>query len=168
MAQSKRKKQFMNFSYGIGASIVILGALFKITHISWGPFTGNSMLTLGLVTEAIIFAISAFDDVDEFFDELNEFAAFNDYVRFYYCKDNFVPVARAYDAMLFKYKHSKGQGNVAEIIDKDAASLVAKFQSYLTARGRSALLKNSAIRSAILKIFNWNLKSYNWHMRYKE
>ena len=64
MAQSRASKKFMNLAYGLGASIVIIGALFKITHFEIGPLTGNVMLTLGLVTEAIIFAISAFEPVD--------------------------------------------------------------------------------------------------------
>ena len=64
MAQSKAFKKFMSMSYGLGAAIVIIGALFKITHIEFGPINGNLMLTLGLVTEALIFAISAFEPVD--------------------------------------------------------------------------------------------------------
>jgi len=64
MAQSRASKKFMNLSYGLGASIVIVGALFKIIHFEIGPLTGNVMLTIGLVTEAIIFAISAFEPVD--------------------------------------------------------------------------------------------------------
>jgi gliding motility-associated protein GldL len=51
-------------AYGLGASIVIIGALFKIIHFEIGPLTGNVMLTIGLVTEAIIFALSAFEPVD--------------------------------------------------------------------------------------------------------
>ncbi len=42
--------------YGLGAAIVILGALFKIMHWPGAGF----MLTVGLLTEAVIFAISAF------------------------------------------------------------------------------------------------------------
>ncbi|WP_341215235.1 gliding motility protein GldL [uncultured Wocania sp.] len=68
MAQSKASKRFMNMAYGLGASIVIIGALFKIIHFEIGPLTGNVMLTLGLVTEAIIFAISAFEPVDNDLD----------------------------------------------------------------------------------------------------
>ena len=41
-----------------GASVVIIGALLKITHADLGPITGNLMLSVGLVTEAIIFAIA--------------------------------------------------------------------------------------------------------------
>ncbi|MCK0179096.1 gliding motility protein GldL [Flavobacteriaceae bacterium S0862] len=68
MAQSKASKRFMNMAYGLGASIVIVGALFKIIHFEIGPLTGNVMLTIGLVTEAIIFAISAFEPVDDDLD----------------------------------------------------------------------------------------------------
>jgi len=61
-------KQKMNFAYGMGAAIVIIGALFKITHIEWGFITGNLMLTIGLVVEAGIFALSAFEPVDDDLD----------------------------------------------------------------------------------------------------
>lgn len=54
----------MNMVYGLGASVVILGALFKIMH--W-PF-GNLMLIIGLITEAIVFAVSAFEPVDDDLD----------------------------------------------------------------------------------------------------
>ncbi len=61
-------KKAMNFAYGMGAAVVILGALFKITHIEIGPLTGNLMLTIGLVVEALIFALSAFEPVDNELD----------------------------------------------------------------------------------------------------
>jgi len=68
MGQSRASKKFMNMAYGLGASIVIVGALFKIIHFEIGPLTGNVMLTIGLVTEAIIFALSAFEPVDDDLD----------------------------------------------------------------------------------------------------
>ncbi|MDD7885504.1 gliding motility protein GldL [Flavivirga sp. 57AJ16] len=68
MAKSKASKKFMNMAYGLGAAIVIVGALFKIIHFEIGPLTGNVMLTVGLVTEAIIFALSAFEPVDDELD----------------------------------------------------------------------------------------------------
>jgi gliding motility-associated protein GldL len=61
-------KKAMNFAYGMGAAVVIVGALFKITHIEFGFVTGNLMLTIGLLVEAGIFALSAFEDVDNEFD----------------------------------------------------------------------------------------------------
>ena len=66
--QSRAFKKFMAMAYGLGASIVIIGALFKIIHFEIGPLTGNVMLTIGLVTEAIIFALSAFEPVDDDLD----------------------------------------------------------------------------------------------------
>ena len=57
----KTKEAVYNFIYSIGAAIVIIGALFKLTHFSIGPLTGNVTLAIGLITEAIIFVIFAFD-----------------------------------------------------------------------------------------------------------
>jgi gliding motility-associated protein GldL len=69
MAQSKSTKKLFNMAYGLGASIVIIGALFKILHWDFGfPFDGNTLLTVGLVTEAIIFAVSAFEPIDDDLD----------------------------------------------------------------------------------------------------
>jgi gliding motility-associated protein GldL len=61
-------KKAMNFAYGMGAAVVIIGALFKITHLEFGFITGNLMLTIGLVVEAAIFALSAFEPVDNELD----------------------------------------------------------------------------------------------------
>lgn len=68
MAQSRTYKKTMNFFYGMGAAVVIIGALFKIQHITLGPLTGGLMLTIGLLVEAFIFAISAFDTPEDDFD----------------------------------------------------------------------------------------------------
>ena len=68
MAQSRSSKKLFNMAYGLGASIVILGALFKILHWELGPLNGGLLLAVGLITEAIIFAISAFEPVDDDLD----------------------------------------------------------------------------------------------------
>jgi len=68
MAQSKQTKKLFNMAYGLGASIVIIGALFKILHWELGPLNGGILLAIGLITEAIIFAISAFEPVDDDLD----------------------------------------------------------------------------------------------------
>lgn len=52
-------RRFFQFFYNFGAAIVIIGALAKITHWPWG--LGNVLLTVGLVTECLVFLISAFD-----------------------------------------------------------------------------------------------------------
>ncbi|WP_338409249.1 gliding motility protein GldL [uncultured Flavobacterium sp.] len=61
-------KKVMNMAYGLGASVVIVGALFKIIHFEFFFLTGNVMLTIGLVVEAAIFALSAFEPVDHELD----------------------------------------------------------------------------------------------------
>jgi gliding motility-associated protein GldL len=53
-------KKVMNFAYGMGAAVVIVGALFKLMH--WPG--ASAMLIIGLGTEAFIFGLSAFDPVD--------------------------------------------------------------------------------------------------------
>jgi len=55
--QSKKGKVALNYLYGWGASIVIIGALFKIRHLPGADF----FLTLGLGTEALIFFVSGFE-----------------------------------------------------------------------------------------------------------
>ncbi|MFD1016222.1 type IX secretion system motor protein PorL/GldL [Winogradskyella rapida] len=61
---AKKKLSTMNMVYGLGAAIVIVGALFKIQH--WPG--GSAILTIGMVVEALVFTISAFekqgDDLD--------------------------------------------------------------------------------------------------------
>jgi gliding motility-associated protein GldL len=61
---AQKKLSTMNMVYGLGAAIVIIGALFKIQH--W-PY-GSAILTAGMIVEAIVFTISAFekqgDDLD--------------------------------------------------------------------------------------------------------
>ncbi len=57
IVQTSGWRNFMAKLYGFGASVVIVGALFKIQH--W-QFAGT-FLTIGLLTEAIIFFFSAFE-----------------------------------------------------------------------------------------------------------
>ena len=65
LSESRGYKNFMAKLYGIGASVVMIGALFKLTHMPLFGWSGaaNFMLTLGLVTEAIIFFFSAFEPI---------------------------------------------------------------------------------------------------------
>jgi gliding motility-associated protein GldL len=64
LVQSSGWKNFIAKLYGLGASVVIIGALFKIQH--W-PLAGT-MLTIGLLTEAVIFFFSAFEPLHEEID----------------------------------------------------------------------------------------------------
>lgn len=72
MAQTRTYKKRMNFVYGMGAAVVIIGALLKIQHwdlnLYFFKIPGGTMLTIGLVVEAIVFGVSAFDTPEEDLD----------------------------------------------------------------------------------------------------
>ncbi|TXC78851.1 type IX secretion system motor protein PorL/GldL [Luteibaculum oceani] len=71
---SKGWKKFMAKLYGIGAAVVIIGALFKIMH--W-PYSGI-LLIVGLSTEAIIFVFSAFEPIPKEYDWSLVYDEFNE------------------------------------------------------------------------------------------
>lgn len=50
-------QRFFNIAYSVGAAIVILGALFKILHLSGG----DTLLSIGMGTEVLMFILTAFD-----------------------------------------------------------------------------------------------------------
>ena len=51
-------KKIVGYAYGLGAAVVIVGALFKILHLPGA----SVVLTIGMGTEAFLFALSAFED----------------------------------------------------------------------------------------------------------
>lgn len=57
LVRSKGYKTFMGYLYGMGAAVVIVGALFKILHLPGA----NLMLIAGMSTEAVIFTLSSFE-----------------------------------------------------------------------------------------------------------
>lgn len=58
----KTKEAKLNFVYSIGAAVVILGAFFKMTHTTFGGLINpNWVLGAGLITEAFIFTLYAFN-----------------------------------------------------------------------------------------------------------
>jgi len=61
IVSNKKFKKFLSRLYGFGASVVILGALFKIEH--WRG--ASIMLSAGLLTESVIFFFYAFDSEAE-------------------------------------------------------------------------------------------------------
>lgn len=58
---SKKGRRVLNFLYSWGASVVILGALFKLLHF---PF-GNEMLFVGMITEFLVFFVSGFEQPED-------------------------------------------------------------------------------------------------------
>ena len=57
LVRSKGYKTFMGYLYGMGAAVVIVGALFKILHLPGADI----MLIAGMSTEAVIFTLSSFE-----------------------------------------------------------------------------------------------------------
>jgi len=55
----ERGKRFFQVFYSLGAAVVLIGALAKLTH--WPYNLGNILLTVGLLTEVLVFVVSAFD-----------------------------------------------------------------------------------------------------------
>jgi gliding motility-associated protein GldL len=74
LIKTKRWKTFMGYVYGWGAAIVMIGALFKLEHLKYS----GVLLATGLITEAFIFFLSAFEpplempDWSKVYPELNE------------------------------------------------------------------------------------------------
>lgn len=60
-AKAKRKDIILNMVYSLGAAVVIIGALCKINHYSPLGIDGSLILAFGLIVEAIIFVVFAFD-----------------------------------------------------------------------------------------------------------
>ncbi len=65
---TKKWKRISQFLYSWGASVVILGVLFKLIHFSLGVLTGELMLTIGLLTEAFLFFITGFENPHKEYD----------------------------------------------------------------------------------------------------
>jgi hypothetical protein len=72
---------------------------------------------------------------------MNEFAAFNDYIRAYNSKAWFVPIARSYDGMLFRIEMPPADAARTAIIDRRTTHFLDRMRAY--ARTRVSLLKSA-------------------------
>lgn len=150
LTQGKKFKTFMARLYGWGASIVILGALFKIQH--WEG--AGIMLTVGLLTEAVIFFFSAFEPPHEEVDwslVYPELAGMHDPDYQKGKKKKIDPVSQALDKMLSDAKigpdliASLGTGltklgdNTAKLADLSDASVATNEFSSNAKKAASSL-----------------------------
>lgn len=101
-------KKIMGYAYGIGASIVIVGALFKILHLPGAAL----MLTLGMGTEALLFFLGSFEPP-------HQEATRWDWSKVY---PNLVPEKSPDDIMLEK-KAARKNGKGKELKEKDAKKI---------------------------------------------
>ncbi len=168
IVRSKGYKQFMAKLYGIGASVVILGALFKINHYPGA----NEMLIAGLGTEAIIFFFSAFEPLHVEYDwslvypELGGMIE-NDHKKAKGVKG--LTVTQELDKMLADAKIGpelidslgKGLRNLSET----ASSLVTVTDAAKVSESYASTLKTSAEKLASLNaVYEMQLQSANAHM----
>ena len=52
-----RGKLIMHMLFGLGGAVVIIGALFKILHLEFGPITGGLVLGIGLILLSLVFSV---------------------------------------------------------------------------------------------------------------
>ncbi|MCX6232848.1 MAG: gliding motility protein GldL [Bacteroidetes bacterium] len=167
IVRSKGYKQFMAKLYGIGASVVILGALFKINHYAGA----NYMLIAGLGTEACIFFFSAWEPLHVEYDwslvypELGGMLE-EDYKK---GKQKKTTVTQELDKMLADAKigpeliDSLGQG--LRTLSETASSLVTVTDAAKVSEVYASTLKTSAEKLASLNaIYEMQLQSANAHM----
>ena len=57
-------KRILHTFYGVGAAVVLVGALCEIGDINYGSIKGLEILKAGLAIEAVVFLVSAFDYSD--------------------------------------------------------------------------------------------------------
>ncbi len=118
----------MAFLYGMGAAVVIVGALFKLMH--W-PGAGP-MLIVGLLTEALIFALSAFEPVPV-----------------HYKWENVYPELVSHDEVVAKSSSKKA---VAKESEGDADGLLSKKLDNL--------LKEAKIDGALMESLGASIKNF--------
>jgi gliding motility-associated protein GldL len=169
IVRSKGYKQFMAKLYGIGASIVIIGALFKINHY---PFA-NEMLIVGLGTEAIIFFFSAFEPLHVEYDWSLVYPELGGMLESDHKKEktkkSSLTVTQELDKMLADAKIGpelidslgKGLRNLSET----ASSLVTVTDAAKVSESYATTLKTSAEKLASLNsIYEMQLKAATSHM----
>lgn len=138
-------KKIMGYAYGIGASIVIVGALFKILHL---PGAGL-MLTLGMGTEALLFFLGSFEPP-------HQEATRWDWSKVY---PNLVPEKSPDDIMLEK-KVARKNGNGKELKEKDAKKVEQLQKMHEEAETKAPKpIDMSALTGDDMEQWNKNIKS---------
>lgn len=138
-------KKIMGYAYGIGASIVIVGALFKILHLPGAAL----MLTLGMGTEALLFFLGSFEPP-------HQEATRWDWSKVY---PNLVPEKSPDDIMLEK-KAARKNGKGKELKEKDAKKIeeLEKMQEEAVINAPKPVAMDS-LSSEDMEQWNKNIKS---------
>lgn len=165
IVRSKGYKQFMAKLYGIGASIVIIGALFKINHYPGA----NYMLILGLGTESIIFFFSAFEPLHVEYDWSLVYPELGGMVDEDQKKGKKTSVTQELDKMLADAKIGpdliNSLGNGLRNLADTANSLVTVTDAAKVSADYTSVLKTSAEKLASLNaIYEMQLQSATAHV----
>lgn len=160
IVRSKGYKQFMAKLYGIGASIVIIGALFKINHYPGA----NLMLIIGLGTESIIFFFSAFEPLHVEYDWSLVYPELGGMVDEDQKKGKKTSVTQELDKMLADAKIGpdliNSLGNGLRNLSETANSLVTVTDAAKVSADYTSVLKTSAEKLASLNaIYELQLQS---------
>lgn len=137
--RTKKGQTFLNYAYSWGASVVIAGALFKLTHIAGADI----MLFLGMGTEVIVFFLAGFEpqeslDAQELAEEAAENAAIAAQVNASLSEETAAALANAAahasgGTVIIGGGSYSGSVNATESIDNaapvDAAQLAANISS---------------------------------------
>lgn len=167
IVRSKGYKQFMAKLYGIGASVVIIGALFKINHY----YGANVMLILGLGTESIIFFFSAFEPLHVEYDWSLVYPELGGMLEEDHKKDKGkkLTVTQELDKMLADAKIGPelidSLGNGMRNLSETASSLVKVTDAAKVSESYAATLKSSAEKlSSLNSIYETQIQSTAAHV----
>jgi len=128
-------KKYENLIYGVGAAIVIVGALFKIQH--WP--NGTLILTIGMVMEAGIFLYSAFADtspVDAQETQTEKFGIYTPAVKKYneqvaVAINNIEDLNKMYEKQLEGFSETSGMSDKLKEVNAHLESLSNVYRSIL-------------------------------------
>ncbi len=158
---SRSWKIIMKYAYGVGAAVVIMGALFKIMH--W-PFA-SEMLIVGLSVEALIFLLSVTEPVQvdkdwsRVFPELDDSSMDEDSVGLYdilNSKERGTPAINEMESIELE-KIRDSISNLSKNIDSLSATIDTISNDLIESSRDSKEYKDS-MKSLSLKIKNINSK----------
>ena len=125
-------KKYENLIYGVGAAIVIVGALFKIQHWSYG----TQILTFGMLVEAGIFLYSAFIPLEDTKSDTEKFGIYTPAVKRYneqvaVAINNIESLNKMYEEQLEGFSESPKMSNKLKEVNMHLESLSNVYRSIL-------------------------------------
>lgn len=125
-------KKYENLIYGVGAAVVIVGALFKIQHWSYG----TQILTFGMIVEAGIFLYSAFIPMEDIPKETEKFGIYTPAVKRYneqvaVAINNIEDLNKMYEQQLEGFSETTGMSDKLKEVNMHLESLSHVYRSIL-------------------------------------